>query len=117
MNHTIEFTNSATYKCLGDMQEGSLELCLTYCGWESCNPAHRFGPNQRASSVLHVIQKGKGTLEINKKVYQLKAGDAFFLPPGVEAWYERIGKNHGVICGSDLSELMRRNMSVVQVLA
>ena len=51
------------------MQEGSLELCLTYCGWESCNPAHRFGPNQRASSVLHVIQKGKGTLEINKKVY------------------------------------------------
>lgn len=88
MNHTIEFTNSATYKCLGDMQEGSLELCLTYCGWESCRPGHRFGPNQRTSSVLHVIQKGKGTLEINKKVYELKAGDAFFLPPGVEAWYE-----------------------------
>lgn len=86
--HTVGFTNSARYRALEDFQKDSVDLCLTYCGLEYCNPSHRFGPNMRDAHVIHVIREGKGTLEINKKKYELGAGDVFYIPPKVEAWYE-----------------------------
>ena len=86
--HTVGFTNSARYRVLEDLQKDSVDLCLTYCGLEYCNPSHRFGPNMREAHVIHVIREGKGTLEINKKKYELGAGDVFYIPPKVEAWYE-----------------------------
>lgn len=86
--HTVGFTNSARYRALEDLQKDSVDLCLTYCGLEYCNPSHRFGPNMRDAHVIHVIREGKGTLEINKKKYELGAGDVFYIPPKVEAWYE-----------------------------
>lgn len=88
MSRTVGFTNSVRYKALEDLQKDSVDLCLTYCGWEFCEPSHRFGPNKRGAYVLHVVREGKGTLEINKKKYELGAGEAFCIPPGVEAWYE-----------------------------
>lgn len=86
--HTVGFTNSARYRALEDLQKDSVDLCLTYCGLEYCNPSHRFGPNMRDAHVIHVIREGKSTLEINKKKYELGAGDVFYIPPKVEAWYE-----------------------------
>lgn len=86
--HTVGFTNSARYRALEDLQKDSVDLFLTYCGLEYCNPSHRFGPNMRDAHVIHVIREGKGTLEINKKKYELGAGDVFYIPPKVEAWYE-----------------------------
>ena len=86
--HTVGFTNSARYRVLEDLQKDSVDLCLTYCGLEYCNPSHRFGPNMRDAHVIHAIREGKGTLEINKKKYELGAGDVFYIPPKVEAWYE-----------------------------
>lgn len=88
MSRTVGFTSHARYKCLEDLQKDSVDLCVTYCGWEYCNPGYRFGPNKREAYVLHIIKRGKGKLEMNKRVYELQAGDAFFIPPGVEAWYE-----------------------------
>lgn len=92
MIRTVGFTSSVRFKCLEDLQKDSVDLCLTYCGWECCDPSHRFGPNKRTSYVLHIVKEGKGTLEINKKSYQLNAGDAFLISPGVEAWYEADGE-------------------------
>ena len=88
MKHTTGFTSSARYRCLEDLQREAVELCLIYCGWEYCDPGHRFGPNKRTSYVLHIVREGKGTLEIYKKKYNLSAGDAFLIPPSTEAWYE-----------------------------
>lgn len=82
------YTSSARYKFLEDLKRDSVDLCLTYCGWEYCNPSYRFGPNKREAYVLHMIKKGKGILEINNKKYHLEAGDAFLIVPGQEAWYE-----------------------------
>lgn len=88
MKQTTGFTNSARFRCLEDLQKDSVDLCLIYCGWEDCDPGHRFGPNLRASHLLHIVKKGKGKLEINNKIYNMKEGDAFFIPPHMEAWYE-----------------------------
>lgn len=88
MVHTVGYTSSARYKCLEDLQKESIDLCLTYCGWEYCDPAHRFGPNKRTSYVLHIVREGKGILEIGEKKHYLQKGDAFLIPPETEAWYE-----------------------------
>lgn len=88
MKHVTGFTNSARYRCLEDLQKESVELYLIYCGWEYCDPGHRFGPNNRPTYVLHIIREGKGTLEINKKLYHLTGGDAFLIPHSTEAYYE-----------------------------
>lgn len=88
MKHVAGYTNSARFRCLEDLQKDSADLCLIYCGWEYCNPGHKYGPNLRTSYVLHIVRSGKGILEINKHKYELKEGDAFFIAPEVEAWYE-----------------------------
>lgn len=88
MKHVSGFTSSARYKCLEDLQKESLELYLIYCGWEYCDPGHRFGPNNRPTYVLHIIREGKGTLEMNKKRYHLTGGDSFLIPHGTKAYYE-----------------------------
>ncbi|MGN1183615.1 MAG: AraC family transcriptional regulator [Oliverpabstia sp.] len=93
MKQTTGYTSSSRYKCLEDMQKNLNGLCLSYCGWEYCDPGHRFGPNKRVSDVLHIVKEGKGTLEINGKKYELSKGDAFYIPSNTEAWYEADQKN------------------------
>lgn len=88
MNRTTGYTSSTKYKCLEDIQRGSAELCLCYCGWEQCEPGHRFGPNQRKTYVLHFVGGGYGRLEIDGREYRLKRGDVFLISPETEAWYE-----------------------------
>ena len=88
MNRTTGYTSSTRYKCLEDLQRDSAELCLSYCGWEQCEPGHRFGPNRRRAFVLHFVRKGRGILEINGSQYHVKQGEIFLIPPNVEAWYE-----------------------------
>ena len=88
MLHTVGFTNSDSYKCLENLKKGAVDLCLTYCGWESCDPGHRFGPNKRISHVLHIVESGTGVFEMDGHQYHLSGGEAFLIPPSVEAWYE-----------------------------
>ncbi len=93
MNRTAGYTSSTKYNCLEDIQRGSAELWLCYCGWEQCEPSHRFGPNMRETYVLHFVGGGTGTLEINGREYHLEKGDVFLIPPETEAWYEADQKN------------------------
>lgn len=84
---------SSRFKSLEDLQQDSVELCLTYCGYEECDPGYRFGPNKRNSHVLHIVKEGKGHLEIGKKKYQIGKGEAFLIPANMEAWYEADKEN------------------------
>ncbi|MDD6616531.1 MAG: AraC family transcriptional regulator [Lachnospiraceae bacterium] len=88
MAHTVGYTSSERCRCLENLQKNPLDLYLTYCGWEHCSPRHRYGPNKRAYFLIHIVWQGKGSLEIDGKKYCLQEGDAFFIPPGAEAWYE-----------------------------
>lgn len=92
------FINSERYKSLDDLQKGSVELCLTYCGSEECDAGHRYGPNKRISHVLHIITNGKGRFEVDNKVYHLEQGDAFIIFPGMECWYEADKKEPWSYC-------------------
>lgn len=88
MKQTSGFTNSARYKCLEDLQKESVEMCLIYCGWEYCEPGHRYGPNERFCYLIHFVREGKGTLEMDGSIYHLEKGDAFMIMPHKTAWYE-----------------------------
>lgn len=81
------FHETEKYQCLGNLNSDNMDLRLIYCGYEDCEPGHRFGPNRRTAYVIHVVASGKGKLEIGGKVFQLKEGDAFLLRPEEEAWY------------------------------
>lgn len=88
MLHTVGFTSSDSFKCLENLKKGAVDLCLTYCGWEKCDPGHRFGPNKRISHVLHIVESGSGVFEMDGHQYHLTGGEAFLIPSSVEAWYE-----------------------------
>lgn len=88
MKRTSGLCKNSRYRSLEDLQKDSVELCLTYCGYEECDPGYRFGPNQRKSYVLHFVKSGKGILEIGKKKYNISAGEMFFIPVNQEAWYQ-----------------------------
>lgn len=88
MLHTVSYTDSDRYKCLENLKKGAINICLAYCGWESCDPGHRCGPNKRISHVLHIVESGTGILEMDGRKYPLGGGEVFLIPSSVEAWYE-----------------------------
>lgn len=116
MKHVSGYTNSARFRALEDLQKDSADLCLSYCGWEYCDPGHRYGPNMRTTYVLHIIRSGRGTLEIHNQKYVLTAGDAFLLSPNMEACMRQTGRIPGLICGLELPGIVRRNMWNMQDL-
>jgi len=38
------------------------------------------------------VLKGKYRVGIGKRIYQVKAGDSIYIPPGTHHWYENSGK-------------------------
>ncbi|MBQ8295880.1 MAG: AraC family transcriptional regulator [Clostridia bacterium] len=50
-------------------------------GWHKTPPLHRFGPAVRPYFLLHLIKKGKGTIERDGVTTHLSAGDAFLIQP------------------------------------
>jgi len=86
--HTAIFTKNPDFTCLENLPAQNDGLYLIYCGREICRSGHRFGPNRRHFHLIHFIKDGKGTLDIAGRHFELKKGDAFWLPPGEEAWYE-----------------------------
>lgn len=91
-NRVIGYTKSWNYTALEDLaNSGSIGMIsglnLDCCGTEVCNPGHSFGPTIRHSYVIHVIREGKGIFKIDGKVFELSAGHAFLIRPGIETYY------------------------------
>lgn len=77
----------ANLRWLGSQIKANEELCLTVCGIERCRPDKFYGPSVREDYHVHFILHGKGTFEIGEKSYQLKRGQIFVVPPGIETYY------------------------------
>lgn len=63
-------------------------LTVYFCGKESCQPGHFFGPAVRPHYLLHVILDGKGIFQKDGVSHSLKKGDAFLIPPKESTYYQ-----------------------------
>lgn len=63
-------------------------IFMVHCGKEKCEPKHSFGPFMRDHYLIHYIESGKGRFEINGKVYNVNAGEIFYIMPNVITYYE-----------------------------
>jgi AraC family transcriptional regulator of arabinose operon len=87
MEPETKFTNSARYKCLEYLKKSTVDLSLSYCGIEECDPGHFYGPTSRTEYLLHYIIDGKGTYQVNNKTYQMEQHQLFLICPGVTSYY------------------------------
>jgi AraC-type DNA-binding domain-containing proteins len=83
-----KFTNSARYKCLEYLKKQSMDLYLSYCGIEVCDPSHAYGPTERTEFLLHYILSGKGVYTVNGNTYHLGKHQAFLIYPNMTTFYQ-----------------------------
>lgn len=50
-------------------------------GCEKCAPGHSFGPSVRTYTLIHYVEKGKGTLYKGGRAYPVSEGEAFVILP------------------------------------
>jgi AraC family transcriptional regulator of arabinose operon len=87
MNNKAKFTNSARYKCLEYLQKNTVDLSLSYCGIEECDPNHFYGPIARTEYLIHYIIEGKGIYQVNDITYNLGKHQIFLICPGATTYY------------------------------
>lgn len=88
MERQAIFVDSEKIKSLEYLDNESVELFLTYCGYKECDAAQHISSGIRNYYMICVITEGTGNCEVNEKVYHVKKGDILLLYPGVEAMLE-----------------------------
>ena len=73
---------------LDNESQDSVELALNYCGIEECRPGYFHSPPKRSIYLIHIILRGKGTLEIEGQTFHLGENDAFLIPPYRKGSYQ-----------------------------
>ncbi|WP_276352008.1 AraC family transcriptional regulator [Cohnella caldifontis] len=58
------------------------ELAVLFAGHSQTEPEHRMGPQVLDYYLVHTIIEGAGTYRCRDRVYELTAGDSFFIFPG-----------------------------------
>lgn len=87
-----------------EYQTGTIDLSLSFYGYEECTPNYSFGPAIRDTYVLHYITKGKGQFHYKGKIVDLKAGDFFLLKPDELTFYQADSQILGLTTGWELLE-------------
>jgi len=75
------------YHCLEYDHDQKGDLCLVACGMEQCDPGVTYGPDLRKCWHLHVVRKGRGTLQAGGKTVHPAAGQMFLLKDNETAVY------------------------------
>ncbi|MFD1957685.1 AraC family transcriptional regulator [Paenibacillus thailandensis] len=63
-------------------------MYLHYWGKEDCVPGHAVGPLIRDHYKVHFVHKGIGRVRAGDSIYELTAGQGFFIYPHVVTYYE-----------------------------
>jgi AraC-like DNA-binding protein len=66
------------------MKKESVELSLTFCGYEVCDAGYHYIPRKRNYYMLHIVRSGKGICKINGGNYFIEGNDAFLVFPEME---------------------------------
>lgn len=61
---------------------------VTQCGYEECEPSHRYGPAVRDHFLLHYIVSGKGRFTSPQGTFTLEKGQGFIIHPGDITTYQ-----------------------------
>ena len=88
--HEPGFDNNDTFQNYYQYTENGVDLVLTECGYEKCDPLH-YWEGRKGFHVIHVVISGRGTLKIGDEVYCAQAGDIFYIPPDREINYRADG--------------------------
>ena len=75
-----------------EYQTGTIDLSLSFYGYEECTPNYSFGPAIRDTYVLHYITKGQGKFHYKGKIVDVKEGDFFLLKPEELTFYQADSK-------------------------
>lgn len=73
--------------CLDRTKVGTFSLQLNHCGMQECTPGHSYGFEANSYHLIHFVLSGSGFLELNHKLTNIHAGQAFYIPPGTPARY------------------------------
>lgn len=79
------FINPTYYCAVAEPFGNGVVLGVGYDNFNVTRPLLRFWVQNTAT--WHFVISGKGMLEIGGKSYSLRAGDMFFIPPGIEKRY------------------------------
>jgi AraC-like DNA-binding protein len=64
------------------------QIRVKQCGFEACEPGHRFGPAVRDHYLIHYVVSGEGTFCSAQGVFSIYAGQGFIIFPEEITTYE-----------------------------
>lgn len=65
MKKQAQFVSSGKVRSLEYMKKESVELSLTFCGYEVCDAGYHYIPRKRKYFMLYLISSGRGIFQIN----------------------------------------------------
>lgn len=84
--HEPGFDNNDTFLNYYQYSVTGVDLVLTECGYEKCDPRH-YWEGYKGFHVIHVVISGRGTVKLGDEVYPVEAGEVFYIPPDREVIY------------------------------
>ena len=60
---------------------------MNHCGIQECEKGHMWQFQARPYHLLHFVLQGEGSLKISGRMLNVHAGQAFFIPAGIEGKY------------------------------
>jgi len=67
---------------------GDEDPAILFAGHSQTEPSHRMGPQVLDYYLVHTVAEGTGTYRCRDRLYELQAGDSFFIFPGELHTYE-----------------------------
>ncbi|MBQ8813471.1 MAG: AraC family transcriptional regulator [Lachnospiraceae bacterium] len=58
------------------------------CGWEDCEPSHKYGPAARDYWLIHYVLEGEGVFKVGDQQYPVHASQMFVIRPDELTYYE-----------------------------
>lgn len=82
----VKYTDSATFRCLENLKEGSLDISLIHTGKEHCPPGH-ICSMPRDEFIIHFVLDGTGFYSAGGQTWSLTPGQMFVIYPNEPITY------------------------------